>query len=32
MSLSLPDPRINPYRPDLAAAHLEGLVQAERFV
>lgn len=32
MSLSLPDHRINPYRPDLAAAHLEGLVQAERFV
>ena len=32
MSLSLPDPRINPYRPDLAAAHLEGLVQAERFI
>jgi cell wall-associated NlpC family hydrolase len=32
MSLSLPDPRINPYRTDLAAAHLEGLVQAERFV
>ena len=32
MSLSLPDPRTNPYRPDLAAAHLEGLVQAERFV
>lgn len=32
MSLPLPDPRINPYRPDLAAAHLEGLVQAERFI
>lgn len=32
MSLSLPDPRTNPYRSDLAAAHLEGLVQAERFI
>ena len=32
MSLSLPDPRTNPYRPDLAAAHLEGVVVAERFV
>jgi len=28
----LPDPRTNPYRPDLAAAHLEGIVQAERFI
>ena len=32
MTLSLPDPRTNPYRPDLAAAHLEGIVQAERFI
>jgi cell wall-associated NlpC family hydrolase len=32
MSLSLPDPRINAYRPDLAAAHLEGVVVAERFI
>jgi cell wall-associated NlpC family hydrolase len=32
MSLSLPDPRTNAYRPDLAAAHLEGTVQAERFI
>jgi hypothetical protein len=32
MSLSLPDPRTNPYRPDLAAAHLEGVVVAERFI
>jgi len=26
------DPRVNPYRPDLAAAHLRGQVQADRFV
>ena len=26
------DRRINPFRPDLAAAHLEGQVEAERFV
>ena len=26
------DPRLNPYRPDLAAASLEGAVEAERFV
>lgn len=26
------DPRLNPYRPDLAAAHLRGQVEAERFV
>jgi hypothetical protein len=32
MSLSLPDPRTNAYRPDLAAAHFEGVVQAERFI
>jgi hypothetical protein len=32
MSLSLPDPRTNAYRPDLAAAHLEGVVVAERFI
>jgi len=32
MSSSLPDPRTNAYRPDLAAAHLEGIVQAERFI
>jgi cell wall-associated NlpC family hydrolase len=32
MSLSLPDPRTNAYRPDLAAAHLEGIVDAERFI
>jgi cell wall-associated NlpC family hydrolase len=25
------DPRLNPYRPDLAAAHLRGQVQAARF-
>ncbi|ACI99719.1 C40 family peptidase [Rhodospirillum centenum] len=27
-----PDPRIHPWRPDLAAAHLKGRVTAERFV
>lgn len=27
-----PDPRTTPYRPDLAAAHLEGSVAAERYV
>ncbi len=27
-----PDPRINPYRPDLAAAHLRGKIEAARFV
>ena len=26
------DPRITPARPDLAAAHLSGLVEAARFV
>jgi cell wall-associated NlpC family hydrolase len=26
------DPRINPFRPELAAAHLRGQVEAERFV
>ena len=26
------DPRVNPYRPDLAARHLEGRVEAARFV
>ena len=26
------DPRLNPYRPDLAAAHLRGQVEAARFV
>ncbi len=25
------DPRLNPFRPDLAAAHLEGTIQAPRF-
>jgi hypothetical protein len=25
------DPRLTPARPDLAAQHLEGLVEAERF-
>jgi cell wall-associated NlpC family hydrolase len=32
MSLPLPDLRTNAYRPDLAAAHLEGIVVAERFI
>jgi hypothetical protein len=32
MTSPLPDPRTNAYRPDLAAAYLEGIVQAERFV
>lgn len=27
-----PDKRLNPYRPDLAAAHLRGEVEAKRFV
>lgn len=27
-----PDPRINPFRPDLAAEHLRGAVEAPRFV
>ncbi|MCJ8144604.1 C40 family peptidase [Ancylobacter sp. A5.8] len=27
-----PDPRLTPARPDLAAAHLKGAVEAERFV
>ncbi|MDQ2953739.1 MAG: peptidase P60, partial [Pseudomonadota bacterium] len=27
-----PDPRITPARPDLAAKHLEGKVDAARFV
>ncbi|QIB33742.1 C40 family peptidase [Ancylobacter pratisalsi] len=26
------DPRMTPFRPDLAAAHLKGVVEAERFV
>lgn len=26
-----PDPRVTPYRPDLAARHLEGAVKAERY-
>src|SRR5665213_2749192 len=26
------DPRINPFRPDLAAKHLQGKVEAKRFV
>ena len=26
------DPRTNPYRPDLAAVHLRGQVEAARFV
>ncbi len=26
------DPRIHPYRPDLAASHLQGRVEAQRFV
>lgn len=29
---TLPDPRVTPYRPDLAAASLRGVVPAERFV
>ncbi|MDE3176831.1 MAG: C40 family peptidase [Pseudomonadota bacterium] len=28
----MPDPRLTPARPDLAAAHLRGTVRAERFV
>lgn len=32
MTAPLPDPRIHPYRPDLAAASLRGVVAAERFV
>jgi cell wall-associated NlpC family hydrolase len=32
MNPYLPDPRTNPYRGDLAAAHLRGQVQADRFV
>lgn len=32
MSDAAPDPRLHPYRPDLAAAHLEGTVEAKRFV
>lgn len=27
----MPDPRLTPARPDLAARHLEGMVQAERY-
>ena len=26
------DPRINPFRPEIAAKHLQGKVEAERFV
>jgi hypothetical protein len=26
------DPRINPFRPELAAKHLQGQVEANRFV
>ena len=26
------DPRINPFRPDVAASHLKGQVEAKRFV
>src|ERR1700712_2838424 len=29
--MTTPDPRLTPARPDLAAAHLRGKVQAERF-
>ena len=29
--MAAPDPRINPYRPDLAAKYLEGQVEATRF-
>lgn len=32
MSVESLDPRVTPARPDLAAAHLEGLVTADRFV
>src|SRR4051812_24360110 len=32
MNPYLPDQRINPYRGDLAAAHLRGVVQSDRFV
>ena len=32
LSGKMPDPRIHPYRPDLAAAHLRGQVSATRFV
>ena len=30
--MSILDPRLTPARPDLAAAHLKGQVEAERFV
>lgn len=30
--LSLPDPRLHPYREDLAAAHLQGVIAAPRYV
>jgi cell wall-associated NlpC family hydrolase len=30
--MSALDPRLHPYRPDLAAAHLRGQVEAQRFV
>jgi cell wall-associated NlpC family hydrolase len=30
--MTLPDPRVNAYRPELAAAHLRGRVEASRFV
>jgi len=29
--MSAPDPRVNAYRPDLAAAHLRGVVETARF-
>ncbi|EWY39213.1 peptidase P60 [Skermanella stibiiresistens SB22] len=32
MSTPSPDPRTNPYRSDLAAAYLEGVVEAEHFI
>jgi cell wall-associated NlpC family hydrolase len=32
MSTPSPDPRTNPFRPDLAAAYLEGVVEAEHFI
>ena len=32
MNDSLPSPRLNAYRPDLADARLEGRVEADRFV
>src|SRR4051794_25840861 len=32
MAMTRSDPRLTPARPDLAAKHLEGQVEAERFV